>query len=95
MIPLVEAARCRDENTVKMLVSSKADVEARDANGNTALMVKYAAIKCAKILVDAKADPYAKDRMDTLLWFGPHSMAAQHLRPSSYQRFSTSHNPTL
>ncbi len=63
---LIEAARVGDAAEVRALLERDADVQARDANGATALVAAAYGnhIEAARLLVEAEADMNAKDESE-------------------------------
>lgn len=65
---LIEAVKAEDARRVQSLITGGVDVNAKDANGDTALVVAAREGKTAviKTLMDGKADPDIGDRRGTL-----------------------------
>jgi len=63
---LRQAAAADDAATVHSLLLQGADIEARDADGRSALLLatRAGAIDAARVLIEAGADVNAKDRID-------------------------------
>lgn len=78
---LIEAASAGNAATLRSLLAAKADIEARDLNGHTALVatVLIGSMDCAKILIDAGANIHATDGVATQFLPWPYIVASPHL----------------
>jgi ankyrin repeat protein len=80
-MPLAEAAVAGNADVVRRLLTAGADVEAQDADGQTALMIaaRSSVIEVARLLLENGADANARERwreQTPLMWAAAQSRPA-------------------